>query len=293
MPITVDDVIFSQRAAARPRAAQSPLLLQEGRQGGADRRAQGAIHVRSQRRPRDAADHGIDAGAAEASHRSRHVRDDLARLPSAAGLTPSTRSIPARRSPSSAIRTIGAATSRSIAGAIISTRSASTITGTPAACSKRSSRGWSSLRERGRSDALDGRLRLPRAPRRTRGQGGAAARDAGRHVGARRSTRGVPLFADQRVREALIKLFDFEWVNRTLYHGQYARTESYFARSDLSSHGHPADATERALLAPYLARGQACHHGRQLSPCPRATAPARIARGGARLFSCWSRRATN
>ncbi|MGH6748573.1 MAG: extracellular solute-binding protein [Methyloceanibacter sp.] len=61
------------------------------------------------------------------------------------------------------------------------------------------------------------------------------------------------LFADQRVREALIKLFDFEWVNRTLYHAQYARTDSYFARSDLSSHGHPADATERALLAPYLA----------------------------------------
>jgi peptide/nickel transport system substrate-binding protein len=60
-----------------------------------------------------------------------------------------------------------------------------------------------------------------------------------------------PLFADPRVRQALIKLFDFEWVNRTLYHGQYARSESYFARSDLSSHGRPADATERALLAPY------------------------------------------
>jgi peptide/nickel transport system substrate-binding protein len=61
-----------------------------------------------------------------------------------------------------------------------------------------------------------------------------------------------PLFADQRVREALIKLLDFEWINRTLYHGQYARTQSYFARSNLSSHGHPADATERALLSPYL-----------------------------------------
>jgi len=61
-----------------------------------------------------------------------------------------------------------------------------------------------------------------------------------------------PPFADIRVREALIKLFDFEWVNRTLYHGQYARTESYFSRSELSSHGHPADATERALLGPYL-----------------------------------------
>ena len=60
-----------------------------------------------------------------------------------------------------------------------------------------------------------------------------------------------PLFADPRVRQALIQLFDFAWVNRTLYHGQYARTESYFARSDLSSHGRPADARERTLLAPY------------------------------------------
>jgi peptide/nickel transport system substrate-binding protein len=60
-----------------------------------------------------------------------------------------------------------------------------------------------------------------------------------------------PIFADQRVREALIKLFDFEWVNRTLYHGQYARTESYFARSDLSSHGHAAEGAESALLAPF------------------------------------------
>ncbi|MGV1014932.1 MAG: extracellular solute-binding protein, partial [Methyloceanibacter sp.] len=63
-----------------------------------------------------------------------------------------------------------------------------------------------------------------------------------------------PLFADPRVRQALIKLFDFEWINRTLYHRQYARTESYFARSDLSSHGRPADATERKLLAPYADR---------------------------------------
>lgn len=60
-----------------------------------------------------------------------------------------------------------------------------------------------------------------------------------------------PLFADPRVRQALIRLFDFEWINRNLYFGQYARTESYFARSELSSHGRPADATERKLLAPY------------------------------------------
>jgi peptide/nickel transport system substrate-binding protein len=60
-----------------------------------------------------------------------------------------------------------------------------------------------------------------------------------------------PIFADPRVRQALIRLFDFEWVNRTLYHSQYARTESYFARSELSSHGKPADRDERTLLAPF------------------------------------------
>jgi len=46
-------------------------------------------------------------------------------------------------------------------------------------------------------------------------------------------------------------LFDFEWVNRTLYNGLYKRTTSYFERSYLSSSGRPADAYERTLLAPF------------------------------------------
>ena len=60
-----------------------------------------------------------------------------------------------------------------------------------------------------------------------------------------------PLFADQRVRRALILLFDFEWINRSLYHGLYTRTGSFFERSVLSSYGRPADARERALLTPF------------------------------------------
>jgi len=60
-----------------------------------------------------------------------------------------------------------------------------------------------------------------------------------------------PVFADPRVREALIYLFDFEWINRTLYAGLYSRTQSYFERSILSSAGRPADAHERELLAPF------------------------------------------
>lgn len=57
-----------------------------------------------------------------------------------------------------------------------------------------------------------------------------------------------PVFADQRVRQALGLLFDAEWLNRSLYNGLYKRTQSFFERSILSAHGRPADATERAIL---------------------------------------------
>ncbi|MBI4725601.1 MAG: ABC transporter substrate-binding protein [Rhodomicrobium sp.] len=60
-----------------------------------------------------------------------------------------------------------------------------------------------------------------------------------------------PIFADSRVREALTLAFDFEWLNKTLFRGLYARTQSFFDRSELSSHGRPADDRERALLASY------------------------------------------
>jgi peptide/nickel transport system substrate-binding protein len=59
------------------------------------------------------------------------------------------------------------------------------------------------------------------------------------------------MFKDPRVRRALILTFDAEWINRNLYNGLYRRTQSYFERSYLSSHGRPADARERALLAPF------------------------------------------
>jgi peptide/nickel transport system substrate-binding protein len=60
-----------------------------------------------------------------------------------------------------------------------------------------------------------------------------------------------PLFADVRLREALIELFDFEWANTNLYYGAYRRTASYFEGSDLSARGIAADARERELLAPF------------------------------------------
>ncbi len=60
-----------------------------------------------------------------------------------------------------------------------------------------------------------------------------------------------PIFADVRVREALLQLFDFEWINRTYFFSLYKRTASYFDDTDLSAHGVPANAKERKLLAPF------------------------------------------
>lgn len=60
-----------------------------------------------------------------------------------------------------------------------------------------------------------------------------------------------PVFADARVREAILTLFDFEWVNHNFFFDQYRRTASYFEGSELSARGVTADARERALLAPF------------------------------------------
>lgn len=58
------------------------------------------------------------------------------------------------------------------------------------------------------------------------------------------------LFADAHIRQALSYMFDFDWMNRTLFHSAYVRSESYFANSELASFGLP-NAAEQALLAPY------------------------------------------
>ncbi len=59
-----------------------------------------------------------------------------------------------------------------------------------------------------------------------------------------------PIFADRRVREALTLAFDFEWVNRTLNGGAYARIHSYFDNSPLGFSGKP-EGYEAELLAPF------------------------------------------
>lgn len=63
-----------------------------------------------------------------------------------------------------------------------------------------------------------------------------------------------PVFSDIRVRQALTLLFDFEWINRNYFFGLYARSAGFFAGSELSAYGRPADERERELLRPYSDR---------------------------------------
>ena len=58
------------------------------------------------------------------------------------------------------------------------------------------------------------------------------------------------LFGDRRVREALVHVFDFNQVNKTLFHSLYQRTKSYFANTFLASRGIPQKG-ELSLLTPY------------------------------------------
>jgi len=57
-------------------------------------------------------------------------------------------------------------------------------------------------------------------------------------------------FADPRVREALNDAFDFEWTNKTVMYGAYARTVSVFQNSDMMAQGAPGP-DELALLEPF------------------------------------------
>ena len=59
-----------------------------------------------------------------------------------------------------------------------------------------------------------------------------------------------PVFGDVRVRQAMDELFDFQWMNKTLFYGLYTRTGSYFSNSVFASSGTPQGA-ELALLEPF------------------------------------------
>lgn len=48
-----------------------------------------------------------------------------------------------------------------------------------------------------------------------------------------------PLFKDREVRKALSYVFDFEWMNKNLFYGQFKRINSFFPNSKLATSGTP------------------------------------------------------
>jgi microcin C transport system substrate-binding protein len=88
----------------------------------------------------------------------------------------------------------------------------------------------------------DGRVKLETLPDQTPSGG------QGWFINTRRDK-----FKDPRVREALIYAFDFEWTNKTVMYGAYARTVSPFQNSDMVASGPPSP-EELKLLDPF--RGQ-------------------------------------
>ncbi|MBZ9870035.1 extracellular solute-binding protein [Mesorhizobium sp. BR1-1-9] len=59
-------------------------------------------------------------------------------------------------------------------------------------------------------------------------------------------------FRDERVRLAIARCFDFEWMKRALFYGSYERSQSNFERSQYKAEGLPSPA-ELALLEPFRA----------------------------------------
>ncbi len=60
-----------------------------------------------------------------------------------------------------------------------------------------------------------------------------------------------PLFADWRVRQAMIEAFNFPFINATLNGGKDRRITSYFANSDLAMQPGPATGRVAELLTPF------------------------------------------
>ncbi|MGB4101830.1 MAG: extracellular solute-binding protein [Alphaproteobacteria bacterium] len=61
-----------------------------------------------------------------------------------------------------------------------------------------------------------------------------------------------PLFQDRALRQAINMAFDFDWINRVLFYGQYQRCTSFFTNSELAATGLPGK-EELKLLQPHRA----------------------------------------
>jgi len=80
-----------------------------------------------------------------------------------------------------------------------------------------------------------------------------------------------PLLQDVRVREALGLAVDFEWMNRQMFYGSYARVNGLFGNTACATQSQPT-AAELALMEPWRASLPAAAFGPMTVP-PRTDAP--------------------
>lgn len=79
-------------------------------------------------------------------------------------------------------------------------------------------------------------------------------------------------FKDVRVREALGLAFDFEWMNRQLFYGSYARVRGFFTSSDFEAKSLPG-ADELDVLAPLRGKLPAAVFEQPVPSPPSSAAP--------------------
>jgi microcin C transport system substrate-binding protein len=60
-------------------------------------------------------------------------------------------------------------------------------------------------------------------------------------------------FSDPRLREAIAQAYDFEWLNRNIFYGEYIRVRSHFEHTELANQGIP-QGRELEFLEPFRAQ---------------------------------------
>ena len=252
-PVTAEDVLFSWQLLRDKGRPNSSHLLRQGRQGRGARRAHRAVRSRRRRRPRTAADPRPDAGAAEARHQSRTPSRRPASTPPlgtgpyrVSAVDPGrerhahaqsrllgprsadqSRPVEFRRDPARLLpRRQRASSRRSSAASTTSASRPTRCAGTTATTFPRRATAASSRR---RSPTG-----LPQGMSDFCVQHAAAA--VRRHPRARGAHAAVRFRMDQPA---------------TTSSACTGAPPSYFAGSELSAYGRPADARERELLAPF------------------------------------------
>ena len=222
-----------------PAATQAPPPAAAGSSCG--------VYARQHRQPGAPPDHRRDGGLAQTLLGGKDfTKTSLDPNILGSGPTGSSRSSRGAPSSTSATRTTGGPIWRSTGDPTISTSSATTTTGISTVALEAFKAGAYDFRMENASKSWATAYNSPAV------KAGLIRKEEIRHElgtgmqGFVFNTR-KPIFQDRRVRQALAYAFDFEWTNKNLFYGQYARTASYFSNTELASRGKPGPEVAKIL----------------------------------------------